>query len=170
MSRAPQPLAARLARHTTPRGECLIWTGTKTSHGYGSVTVGRRTRAAHRVSYELAKGPIPDGLTLDHLCCVKLCVNPDHLEPVTALENIRRWRVLVAKPGHCIHGHEYTPENTYRRPLRPNRPECRKCNAVRARLRPPSPRAPVVRPRLPAKGAAALCRKCTPPPFPPPSP
>jgi hypothetical protein len=70
---------------------CWLWTGALQSRGYGSVGIGNhRTGLAHRVAYEALVGPIGDGLTIDHLCRVKSCVNPAHLEPVTSAENIRR--------------------------------------------------------------------------------
>ncbi len=65
---------------------------------------------AHRVAYELAIGPVPDGLVVDHLCFNRACVRPGHLEPVTQQENVMRART------HCRKGHEFTPENTYVRP------------------------------------------------------
>ena len=71
---------------------------------------------AHRVSYTLLIGPIPDGLELDHLCRNPKCVNPDHLEPVTHRENCRRGfgpSGINARKTHCPHGHEYTPENIW---------------------------------------------------------
>lgn len=73
---------------TAPSG-CWLWTGS-TANGYGQARVGGKTVRAHRASYELLVGPIPEGLTLDHLCHVKNCVRPEHLEPVTAAENTRR--------------------------------------------------------------------------------
>lgn len=75
--------------HTTP---CHIWQGSCDEHGYGHVWVpeARQVLGAHRVGYERERGPIPEGLWLDHLCRVPPCVNPDHLEPVTPAENMRR--------------------------------------------------------------------------------
>ena len=70
---------------------CWLWTGALLD-GYGIVKVGGGVRRAHRVVFEFERGPIPDGLELDHLCRVRRCVNPDHLEPVTKAENIRRER------------------------------------------------------------------------------
>lgn len=72
--------------------ECWLWTGHLGSGGYGAAYVrGVRTnRGAHRVAYELAVGPVPDGLEIDHLCFTRRCCNPAHLEPVTHAENVRR--------------------------------------------------------------------------------
>lgn len=79
--------------HTTP---CWIWQGKPDGdNGYGRVRIGGgRRMPAHRLFYEHHRGPIPEGLVPDHLCCVfSLCVNPDHLEPVTGTENVRRGKV-----------------------------------------------------------------------------
>lgn len=101
-------------------GPCWLWLG-KSRRGrnrqYGGVKFNGKTYAAHRFVYELLVGPIPDGLTLDHLCRVPLCVNPDHLEPVTQIENMKRGvvRKYPGKPNlrktHCPRGHPYSGEN-----------------------------------------------------------
>lgn len=96
-------------------GGCWLWTSSTRGEGYGKFSgssVG--TDSAHRISYILLVGPIPDGLELDHLCRVRNCVNPDHLEPVTNAENVRRAFAASprARPTHCKHGHEFTTENT----------------------------------------------------------
>lgn len=71
-------------------GGCWLWTGTLNGAGYGTYRVDGQTVGAHRHVYEVERGPIPEGLHLDHLCSVRRCVNPSHLEPVTPSENIRR--------------------------------------------------------------------------------
>lgn len=92
---------------------CWLWVGSQSPWGYGVFNrAGGRgakgTRHVHRIAYEWCVGPIPDGLEIDHLCRVPLCVNPDHLDPVTHAENNDR----KPKKTHCPHGHEFTPENT----------------------------------------------------------
>jgi hypothetical protein len=69
---------------------CWIFTGNRNGGGYGLISVNGKGRAAHRVAYEQIIGEVPDGLELDHLCNRPACCNPDHLEPVTHQENVRR--------------------------------------------------------------------------------
>ncbi len=94
---------------TDPDGGCWLWQSTvhyKT--GYGYFQVGRKNaQLAHRVAYRALVGPIHEE-TLDHLCRVKHCCNPAHLEPVSQRVNVQRAKALVT---HCPQGHEYTPEN-----------------------------------------------------------
>lgn len=111
-----------------PNSGCWLWTGSVNFLGYGQFGLGARSGKrlsqgfrmcrAHRVSYELHVGKIPANLHIDHLCRVRCCVNPDHLEPVTQAENNRRGASGVVNGArqraitHCPRGHEYTTENT----------------------------------------------------------
>jgi len=79
-----------LKRYLIDDNGCWIWTGAEHATGYGQVKWKGKSTVAHRVVYEIVKGEIPNGLFLDHLCSVKKCVNPEHLEPVTHRVNIQR--------------------------------------------------------------------------------
>ena len=106
-------------------GDCWLWMGARHTLGYGQWAGTKRwrqrylnaTTLAHRLVWMTLVGPIEDGLTLDHLCRNPPCVNPDHLEPVTHRENIRRGEA-VGRPRttHCKYGHERRPENTHIKP------------------------------------------------------
>ena len=107
---------------------CWLWKGGG-SHGYGRFTVDASGRYvyAHIWAWNFCNGPVPDGLELDHLCRKTACVRPDHLEPVTHAENIRRGlrgRLVT----HCPQGHEYTPENTA---IYVGRRNCRTCHRAK---------------------------------------
>jgi hypothetical protein len=105
---------------------CWIWTGAK-SMGYGAIGTGGRnepTRYAHRLIYEAIHGKLPDDWQVDHLCRVRACVNPHHLEGVTQIENLRRQAAAQPKRTHCKRGHEFTPENTDQTP---KQRRCRTC-------------------------------------------
>jgi hypothetical protein len=120
-------------------GPCWLWTGhiAKGSKGYARLGWLGRQQLAHRVAYELVIGPIPEGLTLDHLCRVRHCVNPRHLAAITNRENILRGESPSAKWAgrtHCGKGHEFTPENTYTRPNGEGR-ICRTCMRAYQRAR-----------------------------------
>jgi len=97
-------------------GRCWVWTGDTSSSGYGRFYLLGRQMASHVVSWWWANGPVPEGLELDHLCRVRACCNPEHLEPVTHRENIMRSAsppATNARKTHCVHGHEFTVTNTY---------------------------------------------------------
>ena len=110
---------------------CWLWIGARDKDGYGKF--GWPPRMAHRISYEFLVGPIQAGLEIDHLCRNPGCVNPAHLEPVTHKENMMRGLGVGsanAAKTRCLNGHEYTADNTYRRP--DGTRDCRTC--VRARV------------------------------------
>lgn len=88
---------------------CWLWCRRLDRHGYGEMRRDKRKVGVHRAAYELAKGPVPDGLVIDHLCRVRRCANPDHMEPVTNAENLRRGK--SRERSHCVHGHPFADEN-----------------------------------------------------------
>lgn len=116
-------------------GSCWLWTGSTLKGGYGFWQYGGRINKtktlAHRYSYELAYGPIGDGLHIDHLCGTRACVRPTHLEAVTQAENNRRAADIRIRRTHCPQGHEYAGDNLALSPK--NQYICRTC--VRARNR-----------------------------------
>lgn len=114
------------------RDQCWTWLGAKSVLGYGHLKIDGRMVKAHRIAFEIERGPIPDGLCLDHLCRTPSCVNPSHLEPVTIRENNLRGvgvAAINARKTHCIRGHEFSPENTFAR--RNGGRGCRACKAIR---------------------------------------
>lgn len=90
---------------------CWLWQGSTNGKGYGHIRsdMGGPIVAVHRVAYEHHHGPIPAGLEIDHLCKVRNCVRPDHLEAVTHAENVAR---TDRRATHCKHGHPFSPDNT----------------------------------------------------------
>lgn len=119
-----------------PNTGCWIWMGPLMSNGYGKMGVGyksegnKKTKFVHRISYEHFVGKIPEGLDLDHKCRVRCCVNPEHLEPVTRIENIRRGAGcggrLRKKRKFCIRGHSLDKI----KPLKNGRIVCPVCRVI----------------------------------------
>jgi len=110
------------------KGECCIWTAAKDSGGYGCLTVKGKHWRAHRFIYLILKNGIDPNLSIDHLCRNRACVNIKHLEQVSIGENVLRGTSPPAqnsKKTHCIHGHQFTPENTYIR--KKGKRGCKQC-------------------------------------------
>ena len=125
------PMVDRIMRFVSPEpmSGCWLWTGAIDQKQYARIGISGKNLQVHRISYELFKGKIPDGLCIDHLCRVRFCVNPDHMEPVTPQVNSARGLtgIFGRSKTHCPRGHEYTPENTYRSPGRYARRSCLIC-------------------------------------------
>jgi hypothetical protein len=105
----------RLRKRCDMSSGCWVIDGWLNAEGYGQFSVNNRCRLAHRAVYELLVGAIPPGMQLDHLCRVRRCVNPAHLEPVTNRENSMRgtgFSALNAAKTHCPKGHAYSVTNT----------------------------------------------------------
>lgn len=125
-------VAQKLELNTRADRNCLRWTGNHSKAGYGMVVVGNRVKEyVHRLAYELAHGPVPDGMQVDHICRVRDCINIDHLQVVTGELNSQ-----FAKHGDahiptvtCINGHRFTPDTTYVAPSGKRR--CRVCRDAR---------------------------------------
>lgn len=123
----PRPAAERFWVKVEKTDGCWNWTGATQAGGYGRFSgEDRKPVLVHRWSYKALVGPIPEGMTLDHLCKNTRCVNPEHLEVVSREANAYRGSRNAIKT-QCDHGHEFTPENTYVPPGRPHVRDCRTC-------------------------------------------
>ena len=124
-----------------PNSGCWLWDGAVNNDGYGTIFRGGKQHKVHRLAWEEAHGPIPDGLNVCHTCDVPACCNPAHLFLGSQQDNMQdclgkgRFKggsFLNALKTHCPQGHEYTPENTLTyRGMR----TCRQCNKERCMAR-----------------------------------
>jgi len=137
MKPVTERIMAKVVRqpHATLAEPCWVFTGTRTPGGYGRIGVGSKTAGTdytHRVMFRESVGPIPSGYQIDHLCRVRACCNPAHLEAVTRQENIARGDCgkHTRERTHCPHGHPYDEANTY---VWNGMRYCRACHKVHTR-------------------------------------
>lgn len=133
----------RIERFIKRTDRCWLWTGGKCGESrglpYGKFKMNGKQWQAHRAAYVLFRGPIPDNLPLDHLCRNTLCVNPDHLDPVTIAENNARGvsiQAMNARKQFCVRGHPFSGANLIRIGKRRRCRECarernKKCDSSR---------------------------------------
>lgn len=120
-------LSQLMNRVKKKKNGCWEWTGFRVKEGYGGVAWQGKVKRAHRIFYELTVGPVPEGLVLDHLCRVRHCVNPDHLEAVTQKVNVQRGMGHGSR-DECPYGHPLVSRSGERR-------YCKVCNRLRMRER-----------------------------------
>lgn len=132
----PERITSKIRHEPCPRpdlGACWKWTAAVSSSGYGITWNGTALVGAHVFTYTALVAPVPAGLHLDHLCRVPLCVNPQHLEPVTPGENVRRGNApsaIAARTGLCQQGHPLSGSNLYVVRATGKR-RCRTCQSAR---------------------------------------
>ena len=132
--RRTQPVESRFWSKVEFTESCWLWNGPNNGTGYGHMFVDGKTAYAHRWAYEYLVGPIAKGYVLDHLCRVRHCVNPSHLEQVTQRENILRGTGLAARAAaktECLRGHSLTdPSNLTERGKSRGRRACMACARI----------------------------------------
>jgi len=122
----------------TSPSRCWLWTAAIRQDGYCRFWLNGERIPAHRVTYELLIGPIPQGLTIDHLCRVRRCVNPWHMEPVTIGVNVKRGNSVSGiniRKTHCKRGHKLSGDNVYNWPAHPYWRACRTCRRLSDRAK-----------------------------------
>lgn len=126
MTNLPQTFTNKIREST-----CVVWVGACNTLGYGLIQINGKVELAHRVAYAAAYGPIPEGLVIDHVCRVRNCVKPEHLEAVTQQENNRRGRRdrSLQVGDTCANGHPIaTDDLLYTRPS--GKTECMTCRRI----------------------------------------
>ncbi len=136
MSQLTSQQAERFFQYVQPVTEsgCWVWMGCASPKGYGKFNIKNRSTMAHRISYEHFNGPIPQGLSIDHVCRVRCCVNPYHMHICTNQENVLSGTghtAANARKTHCRKGHEFTRENTR---YYNNGRYCRECHRIKRRM------------------------------------
>lgn len=125
-------LADWLVSQTNVVGECWMWTGARNDHSdYGRITLRQEKVYVHRLSYELFVGPIPEGLTIDHICRNTGCLNPAHLRAVTQRDNTVKYGktgacAVNSRRTYCKNGHPFDSNNT--RVRHNGHRQCKTCN------------------------------------------
>lgn len=132
------PASERFAKNYIPVTEsgCWLWLGSLTKAGYGQLKT-HAGYSAHRFSYAYYRGDIPPGCEIDHLCRVRCCVNPEHLEAVTTKTNVLRGIGITARNARktaCWRGHPFTIENVLITKSPPGR-SCKTCETIKRRTR-----------------------------------
>lgn len=114
--------------------DCWLWRAAIDRYGYGKFNLNGKVIAAHRAAWELLRGPIPEGMEIDHLCRVRNCVRPDHLEPVSKTVNCYRGESFAAenrRKTHCSKGHPLAGSNV--RITAKGYRICKQCDALRTK-------------------------------------
>lgn len=135
MSQKYPPARERFEARIDRSGDCWLWTGHTRPNGYGCFRVGRKQTSVHRFAYEEFVGPIPEGMHVDHLCRVRSCANPLHLELVSPRENVLRGEaptVQLFRDDVCKQGHALVGDNVYVWDKRPTQRICKTCRNQRS--------------------------------------